>query len=112
MEPRLATATWVSALIRRASAAGAFAAVLRRGDAAAGAVILVARHRDGAVAAYARIGGGAQARWQRAASAPPGDPAVVDKYLATQARYDDDLWAIELVTDDIERLVDEPFIPG
>ena len=109
-EPRLATGVWVSALVRRANAAGDFATVVRRGDAAAGAVILLARARDGSLSAYSRLSGLEKPRWEEAASAPPQDLSPVDKYLAAQLRYDEDLWLVELVTEDIERLIDETVI--
>lgn len=110
MDPRLATGAWVSALLRRASAEGAFGTVLRKGDPTAGAVILVIRARSGETRALARIGGAEKPRWEVAASSPAGESEAVDKYLTAQLRYDDDLWAVELVTDDIKRLVDETIV--
>lgn len=105
-EPRLATGVWVSALLRRANAAGEFSAVLRKGDATAGAVILVARSRDGAVQAFARVSTLARPRWERAAA----ESDAVDRYVEKQTRYDEDLWVVELLTEDISQLVDETIV--
>lgn len=109
MTPRLATSLWVSALLRRAAAHGAFAAVLCRGDPVAGAVILVARSADGASRGFARVGGSTGPGWEAAVDAPPGDETLVTDWLARQTRYDPDLWAIELTGGKIEQLVAEPF---
>jgi len=107
--PRLATSIWVSALLRRADAAGVFGAVLRRGDPVAGAVILVARAPDGRAQAWTRVAqGGSAAQWALAIEASAGDGAKLDEYLARQARYDPDVWAVELVTEQIQPFVAEP----
>lgn len=102
-EARLATSVWVSALLRRANEAGAFGAVLAKGDATAGAVLLIARSRYGEVRAYHRRAGLDENRWALAAEGAE----AVDGYAERQRRYDDDLWVVELVTEDIARLIDE-----
>lgn len=102
-EPRLASGTWVSALLRRASAAGDHGAVLRRGDPTAGAIILVARTRGGEERAYARVSGSDRTRWESSANGAE----EVARYLAAQQRYDEDLWVVEVLTEDLARLVDE-----
>ena len=106
MTPRLATAAWVNATMRRASGLGAFGAVLHRGDPESGAVIVCWRARDGTTRVLARVTRGADAAWEVALETSPDDFARVDEYLARQRRYDPDLWAIELMGGEIEQLVD------
>lgn len=107
MKARLATHVWTSALLKRAANAGVFATVLRRGDPVAGAVILIARAPSGCVAAWSRTTMGDGAAWTAAVEAQPGDEQAIDDYLARQARYDPDLWIIELVTGDIQPFIAE-----
>ena len=104
--PRLATSVWVGALLRRAEAAGAYAAVLRKGDPIAGAVILVSRAKDGRTRAWTRVTRGAGAEWTVAAESD-ADDAKVGVYVARQAGYDPDLWAIELTAEEIQPLIAE-----
>jgi hypothetical protein len=47
MAPRLRTDFWVSALRRRAEAAGAFISIARRGNEEAGAIFVLVDRRDG-----------------------------------------------------------------
>ena len=102
-EPRLSAKTWATALLRRVSAAGDFATVLRRGDDVSGAVILIHRRRDGDVTALARsLSAGGSYAWTEAAR---GD--AVDGYVARQSAFDPDLWVIELDTPDLARFVAE-----
>lgn len=105
MTARLATNIWVSALLRRADAAGVAGVVARRGDPVAGAIILVARARDGRLAAWSRAQTGAEATWTVALETAADGESRLDEYLSRQARYDPDLWIIELATGEIE-----PFI--
>lgn len=108
MTARLATNVWVSAMLRRADAAGVAGVVARRGDPVAGAVVLVARARDGRLAAWSRAQTGAEAAWTVALEAEADDEARLDEYLARQARYDPDLWVVELVTGEIQPFIDYP----
>lgn len=103
--PRLATAVWVNALVRRAFAAGAFAAVLRRGDAVAGAVTLVARGQVTRV--LARVAHAVEPAWREVLRVEPADEVKVDEHVARQVRYDPDMWVVELTGGDLEQLVGE-----
>ena len=105
MNARLATSVWVNALVRRASAEGVYATVARRGDPIAGAVILIERRRDGRLTAWSRVTGIADA-WTRALEADEEQP--IQDYLDRQARYDPDLWVVELVTQEIQPFIAEP----
>lgn len=92
----LSTDLWVSALIRRAELAGAFATVARKGDARAGTVIVKAFDTSNR-----------RARLYSEAFGPDGErlwmqpvesefEAELDDYLQRQIRYDPDLWIIEI----------------
>lgn len=95
-EPRLTTDIWVSALIRRAEGAGAFAAVLHKGDPTGGAVLVkVVNRRAGETRLYASaIRGGGERVWMR--PTPALEEREVDDYAARQRRYDPDLWVVEI----------------
>jgi len=101
--PRLATRTWVSALLRRVHAAGDFATVIARGDDVAGSVIIVHRDRAGLEQAFQRVLAGDDGyRWRIAASGES-----VAAWIAAQRRFDPDIWVVELDTADPARFVDE-----
>ena len=102
-EPRLATALWVGALIRRVAAVGDFATVIARGDGVAGSVALIHRLRGGDQRALTRaVGPAGTVLWQVAAT---GDS--LDGWIERQRRYDPDLWVVELDTPDLARFIDE-----
>ena len=84
-------------MLRQADAAGGGGAVLRRGDPVAGAILVVARARDGGVVVWAREADG----WRTVVA---GDDARVDAHIQKQARYDPDLWVIELPAEQIQPL--------
>ncbi|GAB4068583.1 DUF1491 family protein [Ancylobacter sonchi] len=98
---RLKSAIWVSALIRRANGAGAFAAVRRRGAEEAGAVFVKVASLDGKAALYG--------------PAPPSlddedrperrfvvlvqadrPEAEAEERMGKEIRFDPDLWFVEL----------------
>lgn len=92
----LSTDLWVSALIRRAELAGAYATVVRRGDARAGSVIVKAFDTSSR-----------RARLYVEATGPDGDRLwmqpveseaehELDAYVARQHGYDPDLWVVEI----------------
>ena len=92
----LSTDLWVSALVRRAELAGAFATVARKGDARAGTVIVKAFDTSNR-----------RARLYSEAFGPDGErlwmqpvesefESELDDYLRRQIRYDPDLWIVEI----------------
>ncbi|WP_371345249.1 DUF1491 family protein [Ancylobacter sp. IITR112] len=101
---RLKSAIFVSALLRRANGAGAFAAVRRRGAEEAGAVFVIVATQDGRAALY----GPALPSLDAAAAeddgvrrftllVPPGSPeSEAEARMAREARYDSDLWLVEI----------------
>lgn len=96
----IATDVWVAALIRRAQLSGAFATVARRGDARAGSVLVKAynpRTREGSLYAGA-WGKDGERMWMQ-----PVDSRIeseLDAYVTRTARYDPDLWVVEI--EDVE----------
>ena len=92
----LSTDIWVSALIRRAELAGAFAVVARKGDPRAGAVLVKARdRRAGTARLYAEATKGDGERvWMQ--PVPSDAEAELDAYVERARRIDPDLWVVEI----------------
>ena len=100
---RLKSAIWVAAYIRRCNGEGAFAAVRRRGAEEAGAIFIKLNRLDGTADLFAPAPQTAfdDARpADRAFSRPFGkDPvpeAKVEDKLAKEARFDPDVWIVEV----------------
>ena len=96
----LSTDIWVSALIRRAELAGAFAVVARKGDPRAGAVLVkVLDRRAGTARLYAEATRGDGERvWMQ--PVPSDAEAELDAYVERARRIDPDLWVVEI--DDVQ----------
>jgi hypothetical protein len=98
---RVTTDFWVSALLRKAFAAGGFAAVLRRGATEAGAVFVVLRGRMGDVALF-----GPAPQTSYGEERPQDrlfrriedvvDDAGVEARMARETRFDPDVWLVEI----------------
>jgi hypothetical protein len=110
----LKTEVWASALIRRASIAGAFAAVARKGDADAGAVLVKVATLDGRARLYAPARDGAGERiWLDLSAGPLGESeADVDGYVRKRAGTDPDLWVIEVEDKHGRHFLMEPIDPA
>ncbi len=92
----LSTDIWVGALLRRASQAGAFAVVARKGDQRAGAVLIkIVNPRTREVRLYAEA---VRADGERFWMEPhPGlEEAALDAYAERAGRIDPDLWVVEI----------------
>ncbi len=101
--PRLTSDFFVSALTRRVFNAGGFAAVMRKGSAEAGAVFLVFRGRDGLsrlVGPAPQTGYGEdEATGRRFSVIEEGlDDEALSARIAREARFDPDVWFVELDT--------------
>lgn len=102
-EPALPASVAVDAIRRQVAAAGGFATLLAKGSRWGSALLIVHRRRDG-VTAYEKLPTlSGEPLWRAAAE---GDSAV-DAFVASQQKFDPDLWVIELDIDDPAR-----FVPG
>ncbi len=105
----VATEFWVSALIRRAGLGGASAVVVRRGDPQAGAVLVKVYAQSTRTARLyeevARGAGGERAWMQPKAGLPESE---LDAYAERQARYDPDLWVVEVEDREGRHFLTEP----
>nr|NUR37756.1 DUF1491 family protein [Sphingomonas sp.] len=103
----------VAALLRRAAVEGGFAAVMRRGDSERGSLLLFVSCRGAHVAALERIlKFDGSYRWQRIGPAESAGSAEIADFLARRARFDEDLWAVELDIADAERFIAETTLTG
>src|ERR1035437_2449140 len=99
---RLKSGFWVAAYIRRCNVEGLFAAVRRHGAEEAGAIFIKVNRLDGTADLY---GPAPQSAFEEqnpcgrgfsaALKAMPAAEAQVESYLASQVRFDPDLWAID-----------------
>jgi hypothetical protein len=101
MSARVTSAVWVSAYVRRCAVAGAPAYVMRRGAEAAGAIYIKVNRLDGTALVLAPAPQAllADAPASRAWTPWRGDAvpeAEADAYLAREARFDPDLWLVEI----------------
>lgn len=99
---RLKSAIWVSALLRRANGAGAFAAVRRRGAEEAGAIFVKVATLDGRAALYGAalpsLDADADNGVRLFAPLLPADSAEADveARMAREIGFDPDLWFVEI----------------
>jgi hypothetical protein len=107
-QERLPAHLEVAGILRRAEAAGGFGTVLRRGDPERGSLLLVVSSRGRHVACLERmlsLDGGYT--WQATGPGESSGSAEVTDFLARRARFDEDLWALELDVADPERFIAE-----
>ena len=98
----------MSALIRRAELAGAYATVARKGDPRAGAVLVkILDRRKGLVRLYAEATRADGERvWMRPAHAE-AEPEL-DSYVDRAVRIDPDLWLVEIEDTEGRHFLTEP----
>jgi hypothetical protein len=98
---------WVHALIRRVELAGSFATIARKGDARSGAVIVKTFDaRSGETRLYAQaIGPDSEMIWMRPADSTA--EADAEAYIERAARFDPDLWVVEIEDADGARFLTE-----
>jgi hypothetical protein len=109
-EPRVTTALWVSAFIRRLLGDGHFAVVLAKGDPVAGALIVCSRSISGAHRLYSPITtlDGTRA-WMETRSGVLDDAGAVTALAAAQQR-DPDLWWVEAEIEGLAPYLDGPIL--
>lgn len=105
---RLAAGVEAAAIVRHAQAQGDFATILKRGDAERGSLMLVVTSRGRHVAILERVlDFGAGYRWQSVGPPDSAEPVEVASFLGKRARFDADLWVIELDIVNAERFIAE-----
>lgn len=103
----------VAGILRRAEANGGFGTVLRKGDPERGSLLLVISSRGRHVAVLERVlslAGGYD--WRPAALPDSAGSHEISDFLAKRARFDEDLWALELDIADPERFIAETTASG
>ena len=107
---RVASEFFVTALIRRVFASGGFAAVERKGAPEAGAIFIRQRFRDGLETLYApapqSVFGEERPDDRRfEIRKERGEAEELRDILDREARFDPDLWVVELEVDDVSQLL-------
>jgi hypothetical protein len=97
---RLRADFWVAAYIRRCAHEGASAVLCRRGAPEAGAIFIKIDSLNGSVALYgpapqSELSDNHERLFARLHSAPWINPAEADRTIASQIRFDPDLWFVE-----------------
>ena len=98
-EARLKSEIVVSAQLRRAQIAGAFAVIVRRGDPDAGAIAVKLYQGPGAVKLYIQsrdLDGAPVWREPFEGESGPGVEAKIDGWLQKEASIDPDIWVVEI----------------
>lgn len=112
-ENRLPAGLEAASIVRRAETAGDFATVLRRGDPDRGSIVLIVTSRGRHVAILERMlsadGGYC---WNRCGPAESSESPEVATFLDKRARFDPDLWEIELDIVNPERFIAETTAAG
>lgn len=110
---RLTSAIWVSAYIRRLSIEGIPVLVVRRGAEEAGAIFVKVNRLNGTADVYAPAPQTAfdddhpgDRLWTRATGPDPIPDDKAEEYLAKQARFDSDLWVLEVEARDGDQRLD------
>jgi hypothetical protein len=103
-----------SAIIRKVSAEGDFAAVLRQGDPERGSLLLVIASRGRHVACLQRRLDFISGAYLWASVGPPTGESSdeIRQFLDNQVRFDPDLWQIELDIAQPERFIAETTASG
>jgi hypothetical protein len=102
MSSRLRSDFWVSAYLRRCASEGVVAVLRRRGAAEAGAIAIKVDRLDGTAALYtpapqtAFDEGETERRFVRAHADETLDGPTVEQRIASQIRFDADLWVVEV----------------
>lgn len=105
---RLPAKLEAASIVRRAEAEGNFATILRKGDPERGALLLVIGSRGRHVACLERVlSAKGSYEWRVAGPKESASSAELADFLSARARFDDDLWAIELDIAEPERFIAE-----
>ncbi len=112
-DARLPSGLEAAGLIRSAQAAGGFATVLQKGDPDRGALLLVVTSRGHHFGCLERmLSLDSDYSWQRIGPPESVGSADLGEFLAKKARFDPDLWLIELDIAEPERFIAETIALG
>lgn len=113
MSDRLAAHVEAAGLMRQAEGEGGFATILKRGDPERGSLVLVIARRgvhhgclERALSAEGRY------CWQKVGPAAGADGAAIADWTRKRARFDEDIWLIELDIAEPERFIAETAAQG
>ena len=108
MSGRLPTHVEVAGLLRRAETDGGFGTVIRRGDKERGSLLLLVGSRGRHVACLERLLDlDGHYIWRSTGPGESAESAEVAEFLGKRARFDEDLWVIELDVAQPERFIAE-----
>lgn len=98
---RLKSEIWVKAYLRRCAGHGAMGVIVRHGDDDAGAIYIKIRRGDGCCALFGPAPAGIEGadfdrRWVPLFNGGFVAEGDVDAHIAREARFDSDLWLIEI----------------
>jgi hypothetical protein len=86
---------------------------MRKGDPERGSLLLFVSSRGVHMAAFERVLNlDSSYQWQRVGPAESASSAEIADFLARRARFDEDLWAVELDIADAERFIAETTAVG
>jgi hypothetical protein len=98
----------VAGILRHVAAEGGFAAVMKKGDPDRGSLLLFVGSRGQHIACLERVLSlDGSYRWQAVGPGESASSAEIADFLARRARFDEDLWAIELDIAEPERFIAE-----
>ena len=99
--------------MRRVAVEGGFGTILRKGDEERGTLLLFITSRGKQEACLERILNlDGSYRWETVGPTESQSSAEIADFLARRARFDGDLWAIELDIADAERFIAETMLTG
>ena len=86
---------------------------MKQGDKERGSLLLLIANKGVHLACLERVlSVDGSYRWQRAGPGESASSAEITDFLARRARFDEDLWAIELDIADAERFIAETTLTG
>lgn len=109
---RLPAGLEVAALVRRTLQAGDHAAILHRGDDDRGALLLVVTSRGVHHACLERTLSGAGYEWRKVGPPESAGSQEIRDLLEKRARFDPDLWILELDVAAPQRFIAETGVVG
>lgn len=106
IEPRLSSEIFVQSLLRKVHQEGGFAVVIRRGDRVSGSIIIQCIENGENLRLLEKMPSlDGPSTWERIWPQDTDNKQKLSEYLEKRARFDPDLWLIELDIPDGERLV-------